>query len=94
MKAVILYGVPTIPFLLVDLNYIEDSAGGPDLPVAILPKSGKVVMCQMDAKLPLDMFEKVLMLAIEGCDMLYGVMKEAVRQHTKELCEARGTFVT
>jgi hypothetical protein len=56
-----------------DLNYIEDAAGGPDLPVAILPKSGSVISCQMDSKLPIDMFEKVLRLAIDGCNMLYKV---------------------
>lgn len=48
-------GVP-----ILDLNYLEDSSGSPDLPVAILPQSEKVVMCQMDSKLPMDMFEKVL----------------------------------
>ena len=26
-----------------DLNYSEATAGGPELPVALLPKSGKVV---------------------------------------------------
>eukprot|EP00027_Filamoeba_sp_ATCC50430_P006856 CAMPEP_0168564390 /NCGR_PEP_ID=MMETSP0413-20121227/13222_1 /TAXON_ID=136452 /ORGANISM="Filamoeba nolandi, Strain NC-AS-23-1" /LENGTH=106 /DNA_ID=CAMNT_0008596063 /DNA_START=333 /DNA_END=649 /DNA_ORIENTATION=- len=48
---------------ILDLNYLEDSAGGPDLPLAILPETSSVVMLQMDSKLPLDLFEKVLNLA-------------------------------
>jgi len=76
---------------ILDLNYVEDAAGGPDLPVAILPKSGKLTMCQMDSKLPIDMFEKVLLLAIEGCNMLYKVMCEEVRNRTMELYASRGT---
>lgn len=37
--------------LLLDLNYREDSAGV-DFPVAILASSEKVVLCQMDSKIP------------------------------------------
>jgi exosome complex component RRP41 len=30
-----------------DLNYVEDSAGGPDLTVALLPKAEKVTLLQV-----------------------------------------------
>ena len=30
-----------------DLNYLEEMAGGPDLTVATLPKSGKIVLLQV-----------------------------------------------
>ena len=30
-----------------DLNYLEETAGGPDLTVAMLPKSGKMVLLQV-----------------------------------------------
>lgn len=30
-----------------DLNYLEERAGGPDLTVATLPKSGKIVLLQV-----------------------------------------------
>eukprot|EP01087_Luapelamoeba_hula_P003614 TRINITY_DN1340_c0_g1_i1.p1 TRINITY_DN1340_c0_g1~~TRINITY_DN1340_c0_g1_i1.p1 ORF type:complete len:248 (+),score=34.00 TRINITY_DN1340_c0_g1_i1:131-874(+) len=79
---------------ILDLNYVEDSAGGPDLPVAILPKSDKVVMCQMDSKLPIDMFEKVIKLAIEGCHMIYGVMCQEVKRRAQTLSESRGVVAT
>lgn len=33
--------------LCTDLNYLEETAGGPDLTVAMLPKSGKIVLLQV-----------------------------------------------
>nr|GEY82612.1 putative glucose-6-phosphate 1-epimerase [Tanacetum cinerariifolium] len=33
---------------LLDLNYVEDSAGGPDVTVGILPKLDKVTLLQFD----------------------------------------------
>eukprot|EP01104_Vermistella_antarctica_P015187 TRINITY_DN4924_c2_g1_i2.p1 TRINITY_DN4924_c2_g1~~TRINITY_DN4924_c2_g1_i2.p1 ORF type:complete len:247 (+),score=61.65 TRINITY_DN4924_c2_g1_i2:207-947(+) len=75
---------------LLDLNYMEDSAGGPDLPLAIMPKTDKVVLLQMDSKLPVDQFESVVRLAVDGCHEIYEEMKEAVREHTAELACSRG----
>ncbi|KAK8565740.1 hypothetical protein V6N12_059294 [Hibiscus sabdariffa] len=61
---------------LLDLNYIEDSAGGPDVTVGILPKLDKVTLLQMDAKLPVDIFENVMGLAIEGCKAVANYIRE------------------
>jgi exosome complex component RRP41 len=78
---------------LLDLNYIEDSAGGPDLPVAILPQSDKIAMLQMDSKIPIEVFEKVTKLAISGCHTIYQVLTTAVEEYSKGLLESRGTPV-
>jgi exosome complex component RRP41 len=75
---------------LLDLNYIEDSAGGPDLPVAILPQFEKVTMMQMDSKLPLDVFEQVVKLATEGCKAVHEILKQAVGEYTLGLLDSRG----
>ncbi|KAJ9681281.1 hypothetical protein PVL29_020251 [Vitis rotundifolia] len=61
---------------LLDLNYVEDSAGGPDVTVGILPKLDKVTLLQMDAKLPMDIFENVMQLAIEGCKAIANYIRE------------------
>ncbi|KAE8716857.1 3'-5'-exoribonuclease family protein isoform 2 [Hibiscus syriacus] len=61
---------------LLDLNYIEDSAGGPDVTVGILPKLDKVTLLQMEAKLPVDIFENVMGLAVEGCKAVANYIKE------------------
>lgn len=73
-----------------DLNYLEDSSGTADVPVAILPKSDKVVMLQMDSKLPVATFEKVLGAAMTGCHKIYDILVEAVRERTRDLVAARG----
>lgn len=35
-----------------DLNYVEDSAGGPDVTVGILPKLDKVTLLQVSSNAP------------------------------------------
>jgi exosome complex component RRP41 len=32
---------------LLDLNYLEDSSGSPDMPLALLPNSGRVTLLQV-----------------------------------------------
>ncbi|KAJ0637506.1 putative ribosomal protein S5 domain 2-type [Helianthus annuus] len=61
---------------LLDLNYVEDSARGPDVTVGILPKLDKVTLLQMDAKLPMDIFENVMQLATEGCKAVANYIRE------------------
>lgn len=88
--------VPSTNFLLLndtllDLNHYEDSGGSADLPVAIFPKSDKVIMAQMDCKVPLNTFEKVLMTAIDGCHRIYEVLVECVRERSLQLLESKAT---
>merc|ERR1712137_420300 len=76
---------------ILDLNYVEDSSGA-DLPIALLPQSGKITMLQMDSKLRLDEFEQVMHLAVEGCKKLHVLLLESVKQRTEALIESRGVF--
>jgi len=73
-----------------DLNYYEDSSGAPDMPVAILPKSNKITLLQMDSKLPLDTFEKVLKCGVEGCQKTYEILLSHVKERTQRLVDSRG----
>jgi len=75
---------------LMDLNFYEDSSGGPDMPVAILSKSNKITLLQMDSKLHLDTFEKVLDCAVEGCHRTYEILYAHVKERTQQLVNARG----
>jgi exosome complex component RRP41 len=63
-----------------------------DLPLALLPKTEKLTMLQMDSKLRLDDFEKVLALAVEGCKKIHEILLEYVRSYTQELVTSRGVF--
>ncbi|XP_004299129.1 PREDICTED: exosome complex component RRP41-like [Fragaria vesca subsp. vesca] len=76
---------------LLDLNYIEDSAGGADVTLGIMPKLDKVTLLQMDAKLSLDTFENVMQLAIEGCKAVADYIREILLANTKQLEYLRGT---
>ncbi|XP_050373237.1 exosome complex component RRP41 homolog [Argentina anserina] len=76
---------------LLDLNYIEDSAGGADVTLGIMPKFDKVTLLQMDAKLSLDTFENVMQLAIEGCKAVAEYIREILLENTKQLEYLRGT---
>ena len=75
---------------VVDLNHLEDSAGGPDLSVALLPKCSKLSSVQMDNKVSLDLFDSVLEMATEGCKQIYQVMEREVRENAASLIESRG----
>eukprot|EP00771_Trimastix_marina_P000744 gnl/Trimastix_PCT/1774.p1 GENE.gnl/Trimastix_PCT/1774~~gnl/Trimastix_PCT/1774.p1 ORF type:complete len:250 (-),score=35.14 gnl/Trimastix_PCT/1774:205-954(-) len=77
---------------LLDLNYLEDSSGGPDLPVALLAKTGEISLMQSDAQLPLDQFHAVFELACRGCREIARHMKDAVRSHTQRLLEQHATI--
>ncbi|GAU13633.1 hypothetical protein TSUD_347370 [Trifolium subterraneum] len=76
---------------LLDLNYVEDSAGGPDVTVGILPKLDKVTLLQMDSKLPIDILENVMQLATEGCKAIANYIREILLENTKQLEYRRGS---
>lgn len=70
--------------VVLDLSEDEDKEGEADLPVAIMPRSGKITLLQMDGHLTPDEFEKALDLAIEGCNKISAVQKEAIKNRYGE----------
>src|SRR5437763_10340316 len=48
----------------VDLNKEEDNFGDADCPMAIVPRTGEIVLLQMDGHLTLDEFEKAMELSL------------------------------
>ncbi len=73
--------------LLMDPSLREDSAGA-GMPVAILPASGKLVLCQMDSKLPVSQFAPLLSLAIAGAAHVAALLKQALTAHMALLVDA------
>ncbi|EDO26065.1 predicted protein, partial [Nematostella vectensis] len=63
---------------LMDINYLEESTGGPQLTLAILPKSDKIVLFQMDSRLHMDNMDKVLALAMKGCKDIYVLLHRTI----------------
>lgn len=75
---------------LLDLNYTEDSGGGPDVSVAYHPNLDKVVLLQMDNRLADDKFELVVQMCLNGCKKVASFMREKLLEHTMRLSAARG----
>jgi exosome complex component RRP41 len=73
--------------MLMDPTLKEDAAGAV-LPVAILPASGRIVMCQMDSKLPQSDFAPLLSLALEGAMHVSQVLRAALTAHMAVLVDA------
>jgi ribosomal RNA-processing protein RRP41/SKI6 (EC 3.1.13.-) len=64
--------------VVLDLMKEEDNYGQADLPIAILPKSGEIVLMQLDGHLTREEFEKATSLAMDGCKKVYELQKEAL----------------
>ena len=56
----------------------EDNYGQADLPLAIIPSTGEVVLLQLDGHLTPDQFEEAMDLATSGCMDLYKIMRDAL----------------
>lgn len=65
--------------IVLDLDDTEDKEGTADLPVAYMPKLGKVTLLQMDGILSPEEFDSALQLAIEGNKKIYEFQREALK---------------
>src|SRR3990167_3878346 len=72
--------------LLVDLDYSEESyPEGPvaDIPVAMMPNSGKITLLQMDGEVSKEELMKVIEMAKKACADIYEVQKKALKEKYK-----------
>ncbi len=68
---------------VVDLNYAEQSMGAAAVPIAILPNSGSILLAKMEARLPLDVFEKVLTKCMEACFQVHVILVEVLKEYAR-----------
>lgn len=64
--------------VVLDLGKEEDNFGDADLPIAISPRTGEVLLLQMDGHLTYDEFNKAFDLAVQGCHIVSELQKEAI----------------
>jgi exosome complex component RRP41 len=64
--------------VVLDLGKQEDNFGQADLPVAISPRTGEVLLLQMDGHLTFDEFNKAFDLAVKGCHSVAEIQKKAI----------------
>lgn len=72
--------------IVVDLTYEEDAyeAGpGTDLPIAMIPNSGKITLVQMDGQVTQDDLKKMFEMAKKACEQIYEVQKAALKEKFK-----------
>ena len=73
---------------LVDLDYSEESyADGPvaDIPIAIMPNSGKVTLLQMDGEVKKDELMKLIEMGKKACMDIYEIQKKALKEKYQEV---------
>lgn len=66
--------------VVVDLGKEEDNYGQADLPIAIAPRTGEVLLLQMDGHLTVEEFNKAFDMAVEGCNKVSELQKKAIMQ--------------
>ena len=63
-----------------DLNKDEDNFGDADCPMAVVPRTGEIVLLQMDGHLSYDEFQKVMDLSIGAAHRIYDMQRDALRR--------------
>jgi len=66
--------------VVLDLNKEEDNYGQADLPIAMIPRTGEVLLMQMDGHLTQAEFDRALELGVKACHEIYEVQKDALRR--------------
>ncbi|HEV2231686.1 MAG TPA: exosome complex exonuclease Rrp41 [Thermoplasmata archaeon] len=65
--------------VVLDLKKEEDNFGTADLPMALVPQSGRLVLLQMEGHMSRTELAQALDLGVAGCRSIYEVMKKALR---------------
>jgi len=64
--------------VVLDLGKEEDNFGQADLPIAIAPRTGEILLLQMDGHLTNKEFDEAMDLAIKGCKKVSEIQKKAI----------------
>jgi exosome complex component RRP41 len=65
--------------IVLDLKKEEDNFGEADLPMALVPQSGRLVLLQMEGHMTREELKRALDLGVVGCRAIYEKMKQALR---------------
>ncbi len=65
---------------VLDLNYIEDSAEGADLPMAFTHRDKDVLLLQMEGDITIDQFKKVFEMCKRAADTVYELQRKALEE--------------
>ncbi len=66
--------------IILDLGKSEDNLGEADVPLGYIPRTGEIVLLQMDGHLTKAEFEKAMNMAMNACKDIYEMQKDALRR--------------
>jgi len=66
--------------IVLDLNKEEDNYGSADLPIAMIPRTGEVLLMQMDGHMTMEEFDRALEYGKSACQRIYEIQKDALRR--------------
>lgn len=65
--------------IVLDLGKKEDNFGQADMPLGIIPRSGEIVLLQMDGDMTREEFGKAMEMAMAACKRIHGLQQDALR---------------
>jgi exosome complex component RRP41 len=66
--------------VVLDLGKEEDNFGQADIPLGYVPRTGEIVLLQMDGDLTPDEFDKGIHMGIDACKKVYEVQRDALKR--------------
>lgn len=66
--------------IVVDLGKEEDNSGQADIPLGYVPRTGEIVLLQMDGDLTPQEFDKGFHMAIDACKKVYELQRDALKR--------------
>ncbi|HTY46148.1 MAG TPA: exosome complex exonuclease Rrp41 [Methanomassiliicoccales archaeon] len=66
--------------VVLDLQKEEDNFGQADLPIAMIPRTGEVLLMQMDGHMTMDEFDRAIELGVGACKKIYDLQKDALQR--------------
>lgn len=74
--------------IVVDVDEVEDSMGEADMPVAMMPGLGKIVLLQLNGSLSRDEFKQAMNMAIGAINKIYEMQKSVLKEKFTAYSEA------
>ncbi|NLI74279.1 MAG: exosome complex exonuclease Rrp41 [Euryarchaeota archaeon] len=66
--------------IILDLNGKEDNFGSADLPIAMIPRTGEVLLMQMDGHMTMEELDLALSYAKKACQEIYDIQRDALHR--------------
>ncbi len=66
--------------VVLDLGKKEDNFGEADVPLAIVPRTDRVTLLQMDGDMTAEEFDQAMELAIGACKEIYEIQRDALKR--------------